>query len=464
MAAGVGEVWAEEELEAFLQQCEVEAGWRDVVEAKRGEQVAEEWRAWEAEMVMAGIQCPRLQAGESCSADAAEGEVAQCMAPPVAEGRAGLARRAWAEKGSKRRKRRWRPCTVAQREGEPSLDLEEIGGAGGTGDGGLREEQEVEAMATPPPGRPLRTARARPRGRRQRGAPPQAFAVDLVTFNGSGAPQALEAMEVLAPRSASLAALLIQEHHGVGDALADLQAGARARGMKLAPSEATMGKGGGVSAGVGVATPAHRGWGGVFAPQWDFSPRESPGRLAGAWLQAGPRGGMVALSIWCWPTEGMTPRNVALVGKALEVASAGGCAWVIGGDFNATPRELKAAVGRMLDRAGAVIRAPEQPTCYPANGRARVLDYFLVDARIAAAVSQAEVVEEVRGSPHRAVKLKVLGREVGGLVQMIQKSKMFPKQRPIGCPRKPLVPQGAGQGGGGGWGGGGRGGGVCILY
>ncbi len=443
-----GEVWEEEELEAFLQQCEVEAGWRDRVEAQRGEQLAEEWRAWEAEMTMAGIQCPRTEVGTQREVRAAGEQLVERLAPPEVGVRDGTARGARAEGGAKREKRRWRPHANVQLEGQPRVDMEGEEVASGQREVGNSEAQEAEEMAVPPSEGPARSARARPRGRRQRGAAPQAFAVDLVSFNGSGSPQALEAMEVLAARRASLAGLLIQEHHAMGDALADLQAGAKTRGMKLAPCEATMGGGGGGAAVVGVAVPLNRGWGGVFAPRWDFSPRESPGRLAGAWLEAGPRGGMVVLSIWCWPSEGMTPRNVALVGKALEVAAAGGCAWVIGGDFNATPSELMAAIGKMLDRAGAVVRAPERPTCYPAAGRARTLDYFLVDARIATAVSQAEVVEEVRGSPHRAVKVSILGREIGGLVQMVQKPRMFPRMRPVGCPRMPLLPQCGGQGSG----------------
>ncbi len=259
-------------------------------------------------------------------------------------------------------------------------------------------------------------------------------------------------MRVLAARRSSLGALMIQEHHARKGAVADLQAGAKARGFKLAANEATLGSGGGASAGVGVALPSHRGWGGILGPYWDFSPAESPGRIAGVWLEAGPRGGMVTLSVWCWPTEGMTTRNVKLIERALEVVVTSGCPWVIAGDFNATPKELVAAAGTLLDRAGGVVRAPEQATCYPALGRARTLDYFIVDSRIASAASQAEVDGEVVGSPHRAVRIRIRGREAGGLIRMVRKPRMLPRERPVGCARRPLVPRGlegeeAGEGG-----------------
>ncbi len=66
--------------------------------------------------------------------------------------------------------------------------------------------------------------------------------------------------------------------------MAALQAGARARGLKLAPCEATTGKGGGGSAGVGVATPTHRGWGG-FSRRAGIIPRTAPlgGSRAPGW-------------------------------------------------------------------------------------------------------------------------------------------------------------------------------------
>ncbi len=195
-------------------------------------------------------------------------------------------------------------------------------------------------------------------------------------------PQAVAALDKLREKSKKVAAVLVQEHLAAGDAVADLQHAARRVGFKIAPNEAAKGKGGGPSAGVALAVPLHRGWGGIQGPSWDLSPAASPGRLVGAWIQAGPRGGMFCFSVYLWTTEGMTPRNVGLVEAALAAASACGGAWVIGADWNVTPRELREAVGRLIDRAGAVIRAPSEATCYPPTGRPRTIDYFLIDGRI----------------------------------------------------------------------------------
>ncbi len=432
------DAWGEEELESFLQQCELEAGWRDCLEEGEGQRLARTWRELEAEMTMAGIRGPLIGEGGGDARVESEQAAAEVFDAPVVPAHKDGDRNArGAEERRKQKRRKWRPIDVDQVGEGPRLDLEE----GVAEVRQARDEQEAESMQPPEEARPQRTRKVRPRGRRQRGGPPETFDIDFVTFNGSGAPQALEAMRALEARRKSLGALLLQEHHARGDPVADLQTGARTRGFRLLANEATDGKGGGASAGVGIAVPTQRGCGGIFGPSYDFSPAESPGRLAGTWVQAGPRGGMIALSIYCWPTEGMTLRNVKLVEKALEVVTASGCTWIIAGDFNATPSELRAAVGGLLDRAGGVVRAPLQPTCYPAAGSARILDYFIVDARVAAASSLAEVDEAVVGSPHRAVRIRVRGRDVGGLVQMVKKPRMFPRERPIGCARRPLVPR-----------------------
>ncbi len=435
--AGDGE-WEEEDLETFLQQCELEAGLIqevDVVEAKGR---ASSWRAWEDEMVMAGISPPRIDE-QTPSGGEGRGlvtmEVAKRVQPPPPRVQQSAVR----NEGGKKRRQRWKPLDIRAAAGEPpieeALDLE-----GGTGQPDAAGPLQLV---------PSRSATVRPRGRRQRGGPAELYDVDVVSFNGSGQPQAVQALASLKEENKKTAVVLIQEHLARGDAVADLQHAARRYGYKLAPSEAAQGKGGGPSAGVAIAVPLHRGWGGIQGPVWDLSPAASPGRLVGAWVQAGPRGGIFCFTVYLWTSEGMSPRNVGLVEAALAAAATCGGAWIVGADWNVTPTELKGAVGRLLDRAGAVVRAPAEATCYPPTGCPRVLDYFLVDARIGDAVSEASLERTVAGSPHRAVKVTVKGSRVRGLVQMVQRPRMFPRNRPIGCPRQPLVPgRGAGESGG----------------
>ncbi len=121
-AVGQEEPWEEEELERFLQQCEVEAGLREQVEVNEGQRLAQEWRDWEAEMTLAGIQCPRTEedaAGCRCLA-AEDAEVFEAPSAPLGTR---ATREANGEANEKKKKRRrWRPVNAAQKSGEPRTD------------------------------------------------------------------------------------------------------------------------------------------------------------------------------------------------------------------------------------------------------------------------------------------------------------------------------------------------------
>ncbi len=234
--------------------------------------------------------------------------------------------------------------------------------------------------------------------------------------------------------------MALQQHHCGGDRLADLQAQARAAGWKLAPSPATLGKGGGSSAGTAVAVPLHRGWSTTIAGTWDASPSWALGRLTGCWVQAGARTGILFISIYCWSTEGASDRNIALVEAAFALAAEFGGLWLLAGDFNMVPSQLTSAMGRLLERAGASVQCAGEPTNYPARGEARELDYFLIDVRLREAVKSVKVHASLTGNPHRAVLLTLKVDAACGLVRAIVRPKAFPRERPVGCPRKPVVP------------------------
>ncbi len=250
--------WEEEELEAFLQQCELEAGLITETDADEARRRAGDWRAWEQEATMSGIECPRVQeqGEQGVRGIGPQGEEVERMQLPSP-----VNRRAPGDRGgdSRRRKQRWRPLTFQGREGEPPIEETlEVPHA-------LPQDRghDVEAAQR----RPARTREVRPRGRRQRGGPAELFDVEVVTFNGSGTPQAVAALDKLREKSKKVAAVLVQEHLAAGDAVADLQHAARRVGFKIAPNEAAKGKGGGPSAGVALAVPLHRGWGGHPGPE-----------------------------------------------------------------------------------------------------------------------------------------------------------------------------------------------------
>ncbi len=237
-AAGGREEWEEEELEAFLQQCELEAGLIQEVDVEEARGRADSWRAWEEGATMAGIACPSVEeqgahGGRGRDQVAAEeAEEAERVVPPPREQRRAVNRK----DDGKRTRQRWRPPCVQVVEGEPRVE-EAL-------DPPLEVVQAVDAV--PVQARPLRNGVVRPRGRRQRGGPAELFEVEVVTFNGSGSPQAIAALGVLKEEKRRVAAVLVQEHLARGDAVADLQHAARRFGFKLAPCEAAQGRGGGL--------------------------------------------------------------------------------------------------------------------------------------------------------------------------------------------------------------------------
>ncbi len=250
-AIGGREEWEEEELEAFLQQCELEAGLIEEVDAEEVRRRSDSWRVWEEEATMAGIECPTIEEqgpqGGAWRGQAAAEEAEEALPPPREQRRT-----ARGEDGGRRIRQRWRPIRIERAEGEPCVE-EAV-------EPPMEGGRAVDAV--PVQARPARTSTVRPRGRRQRGGPAELFEVDVITFNGSGSPQTVAALGALKEERKRVAAVLVQEHLARGDAVADLQHAARQAAFKLAPCEAAQGKGGGPSAGVGIAVPLHRGWGG----------------------------------------------------------------------------------------------------------------------------------------------------------------------------------------------------------
>ncbi len=272
-------------------------------------------------------------------------------------------------------------------------------------------------------------------GRRAR----QADRVDIVAFNSTGAPQLKEALKVIYERNkavpkggARTVAVLSQEHQTTGVKWADLQHEAQRVGWLLRGAQAAEGDKGGNSAGTAIALPPHIGASPPAGHAWDASPPESLGRLAAAWMDTGPRGGLAVISIYCWDCEGLTPRNKRLIAEAVRV----GCILVIGGDFNCTPEEI-AAEAQFLAKLGLTVSATNQATCFV--GR-RNIDFFLVDSRIAHAVDSVQVDLDVDGSHHNAVRLRINVPDSIYLVDRVRKPKEFPRERPIGCAPTPPTP------------------------
>ena len=93
------------------------------------------------------------------------------------------------------------------------------------------------------------------------------------------------------------------------------------------------------------------------------------------------RGGVILISVYLWVTEGLATRNLAIRYAAGDAIARYQGPWVIGGDFNTTPSDLEQASEWLRQVRGRII-APSVPT----SCRRNVIDFFVVDQRIAGAV------------------------------------------------------------------------------
>ena len=335
------------------------------------------------------------------------------------------------------------------------------------------------------------------KGRRKhgpRGSRPK-FA-EIVTFNSSGKPQLKDALRMFQPKKdedgterREVAALCCQEHHAAGDGWTDLQHAARKLNWVMQGAPAVPGKGHSGCSGAGIAAKRHIG----LAPpadreSFDISPVASPGKLAAAWIDGVLRGGVLVISVYLWNVEGATERNLEILRAAGEEAVRYGGPWIIAGDFNMTPDEFRDDPGAAawLKQMRGTIAAPDTITCRssatvkarktmmstdlgraiadgnlgklkcmghdsieaarrqmeaemnPAGGR--IIDYFIVDRRIAHAVLSVKVCLDLASSPHNAVVLRLRCTATRDLVRMLRRPRTLPARRPIGCRRRTESP------------------------
>ncbi len=288
------------------------------------------------------------------------------------------------------------------------------------------------------------------KGTAARTAPPradrrsrQADMVDIVSFNSTGSPQLRDALKEVYERNKRTergrpraVAVLAQEHQLAGTRWTDFQHAVKRLGWRLVGAQAAKGSKGGNSAGVAVAVPSHIGAAPVTGHTWDISPPESPGRLSAAWIDTGPRGGLVSITMYAWDMEGLTTRNVRLVTEAVRVGRSHGGVFIIGGDFNCTPEQL-ASHASLLASLGVTVAAANAATCTVSG---RNLDFFLVDSRIAHSVRMVDLDLDIRGTHHSAVKIRLHIPSSVYLVQRVRRPKSFGHERPVTCPPPPDPP------------------------
>ena len=109
-----------------------------------------------------------------------------------------------------------------------------------------------------------------------------------------------------------------------------------------------------------------------------------------------------------------------------------------------TPEELVGdeAAKAWLNRLGGTIVAPSSPTCRSSDG-GRVIDFFIIDKRVAHAVANVFVAVDLASSPHSAVVVRLRRSATSALMRMLRRPPRFPALKPMGCAREPTQPNAA---------------------
>ena len=169
--------------------------------------------------------------------------------------------------------------------------------------------------------------------RKVRGSKPKV--VDIVSLNSSGKPQLEQAFDYYGRSRASagnavvVGAILAQEHHALADAWIDLQHRGKAAGWQVQGAQAVPGEGGRGTAGTCVAARVHLGLTRAAGLPFDASPGGSEGRVSVTWVDGIMRGGVAVISVYLWHTEGLSPRNMAILKAAGEAAAHFGGPWIM---------------------------------------------------------------------------------------------------------------------------------------
>ncbi len=149
------------------------------------------------------------------------------------------------------------------------------------------------------------------------------------------------------------------------------------------------------SAGVAVAVRKHVGM--ARTPGSNMDAGCGP-RVQARWVGAMVKGGVVLVSAYLFPAEGLTQRNLDLLQEIAELLQSLDAPWVLAADFNMEPDVL--AASRWPALVGGVIFAPGAATCGTATN-----DYFVVHEKLASAVAGVSVVADAGLHTHRPARL-----------------------------------------------------------
>ena len=142
------------------------------------------------------------------------------------------------------------------------------------------------------------------------------------------------------------------------------------------------------------------------------------------------------LSVYLWHEEGLTARNRAILYAAGDAIKRHNGPWILGGDFNTTPQDLKLSMQTWLKNVGGDVCAPGNYTCKNRFG-GRTIDFFIVDSRISHGVQGVWTQMDFPSSPHYMVVLRIAADASDTEILKIISPKSFDARPMKGCIRKP---------------------------
>ncbi len=247
----------------------------------------------------------------------------------------------------------------------------------------------------------------------------------VLSCNGSGCGP-LQDVVAAVPREDNTMAVFGQEHRKRGSGARQLEDWAHGHGWSMAAADANVTASGDTSGGAFVAVRRHLTMG-----RWPGAKNSclAPGRVAGSFLKSWVKGGIGLASAYFLCSKGLCAENRDLMNKITSWVRELDGPFILAGDWQMHPSVL--VESGWLDVLGAIVVAPDEPTCGEA-----LLDYFIIDKRLAAFVDKVEVVE-VGTRPHKAVRRTLKGTLRGEMARQLRRQKPLPTQRAIGCALRP---------------------------
>ena len=142
------------------------------------------------------------------------------------------------------------------------------------------------------------------------------------------------------------------------------------------------------------------------------------------------------ISVYAFTGEAALRNNLLLLQYLGSFLASLQTPWIPAMDANMEPSELDRL--DWLGKCGGAMAVPAGPTCFPACGAARRLDFYVLAPRLPSRAQRLRRWLEAPVSPHCPVELHLAEVSLAMTVQVKTEWTLFPVQRPIGPSRKPV--------------------------